>query len=149
MSTPRAWFRAGVGAFIWRPDNDTYLLVRRSQQKPYAAGKWWLITGTVEPGEGFPETLNREVTEELGAVVDKATILEATHFNRDGDDWLSVSFLCTLKNPDQLVLNPEHDAFQWLSADQVKDTVANDQYSIVWILTGLMLAEQRKKDLAR
>lgn len=148
MSTERAWFRGGVVALIWRPDNDTYLFLRRSRQKSYAAGKWWPVTGTVEVGEGFEGALRREVTEELGAKVRQVTILETTYFDRDGENWLSVSFLCTLENPDHLVLNAEHDEYQWISPNLVEKTVANEQYSTGWIMTALNLAEQRKKNLA-
>lgn len=147
MSTGRAWFRGGVVAFVWRPDNDTYLLVRRSAAKSYGAGQWWLVTGTVEPGEGFPGALSREVAEELGAEIAASKILETTHFNRDSEDWLSASFLCTLKNPNRLILNQEHDAYEWKSAGEIEKIITRDQKSMAWVLTGLALAEQVKSEL--
>ena len=148
MSGERPWFRAGVAAFIWRPDSDTYLLVRRSAGKNYAAGEWWLVTGTVEANEGFAGALEREVIEELGSAVADSVILETTHFNRDSEDWLSASFLCTLKNPDHLVLNAEHDAFEWVNAAQLASIAKAAKYPTDWVMTGLELAERVKKNLA-
>ena len=33
-------FRAGIGALVWDPESDTYLLLKRSMAKDFAAGAW-------------------------------------------------------------------------------------------------------------
>ena len=142
-----ALFRAGVVAIVWRSDTDSYLLVRRSASKNYAAGKWWVVTGTVESDEGFTGALNREVREELGTVVSAAMVLEPTYFFRDGAEWLSVSFLCTLADPQKIVLDDEHDAFEWVKASEVEKKIANGEYPTDWILSALKIAEARKGEL--
>lgn len=139
-------FLAGVVAIIWRADTDAYLLVRRSPTKSYAAGKWWVVTGTVESSEGFSGALVREVREELGAEVNRLLLLETTHFHRDGAEWLSAAFLCTLAEPDRLVLDDEHDAFEWVKASEVEQRVVNEENPTDWILSALRLAEQRKDE---
>jgi 8-oxo-dGTP pyrophosphatase MutT (NUDIX family) len=139
-------FYAGVVAIIWRADTDTYLLVRRSRTKAHAAGKWWVVTGTVESNEGFPGALMREVREELGAAVERFVLLETTHFTRDGAEWLSAAFLCTLVDPDRLMLDDEHDAYEWVKASEVERRVVNEEAPTDWILSALRLAEQRKSE---
>jgi 8-oxo-dGTP pyrophosphatase MutT (NUDIX family) len=139
-------FLAGVVAIVWRADTDSYLLVRRSPTKGYAAGKWWVVTGTVESNEGFPGALVREVREELGTEVTRLLLLETTHFNRDGAEWLSAAFLCTLADPDRLVLDDEHDAYEWVKASEVERRVVNEVAPTDWILSALRLAEQRKRE---
>lgn len=132
---------------IWRRDTDAYLLVRRSATKAYAAGMWWVVTGTVETDEGFTGAVVREVREELNSPVDSLVVLEPTHFFRDGAEWLSVAFLCTLKNPLDIVLDDEHDAYEWVKAREIENRVMNDQYPADFILSALHLAEARKKEL--
>ena len=139
-------FLAGAVAIVWRADTDSYLLVRRSPTKGYAAGKWWVVTGTVESNEGFPGALVREVREELGAEVAQWRLLETTHFNRDGAEWLSAAFLCILVDHDRLVLDDEHDAFEWVKASEVEQRVVNEEYPTDWIISALRLAEQHKAE---
>lgn len=147
--TMSAHFLAGVVAIVWRADTDSYLLVRRSATKGYAAGKWWVVTGTVESNEGFPGALVREVREELGAEVSQWRLLETTHFNRDGAEWLSAAFLCTLVEPDKLVLDDEHDAYEWVKASEVERRVVNAENPTDWILSALSLAERYKAELVK
>jgi len=64
-------------------------------------------------------TALRELREETGLVPDhlQATSLRAPHIHEDG--FLSV-FLAYVGEADEVILNHEHDAFRWLTAEEVK-----------------------------
>lgn len=120
-------FYGGIGALIWCPQNERYLLLRRSALKDYGAGAWECVTGRVDQGEGFEEALHREVMEELGVKVDVMALLGTTHFYRGAPDpeneLIGVVFLCTLNDPVSIQLSPEHSEARWMSAIEVCETL--------------------------
>lgn len=120
-------FYGGVGALIWSPSIERYLLLRRSPAKDFGAGAWECVTGRVDQGEGFEEALHREVKEELGTQVQVIGILGTTHFYRGApvadNELIGVIFLCTLDDPDAIQLSPEHSEYRWLTAAEVKATL--------------------------
>ena len=75
-------FYGGVGALIWSPRGDVYLLLKRSSKKDYAAGVWECVTGRVDQGEGFEDAIHREVLEELGVKAQIEYFIGTTHFYR-------------------------------------------------------------------
>lgn len=120
-------FYGGIGALIWSPKNERYLLLRRSPLKDYGAGAWECVTGRVDQGEGFEEALHREVMEELGVQVEVTAIMGTTHFYRGApipeNELIGVVFLCTLEDPDAIHISPEHSEARWLSAAEVRETL--------------------------
>jgi len=120
-------FYGGIGALIWSPKNERYLLLRRSPLKDYGAGAWECVTGRVDQGEGFEEALHREVMEELGVQVEVIAMLGTTHFYRGApvpeNELIGVVFLCTLDDPDAIHISPEHSEARWLSAAEVRETL--------------------------
>lgn len=54
---------------------DGALLVTRRPDRPGAPGQWEFPGGKVEPGEGEPEALRREIREELGCAVEVGPLL--------------------------------------------------------------------------
>ena len=75
-------FCAGIGALIWSPTKEKYLLLRRSPEKDFAPGVWECVTGRVDQGERFEQALHREVREELGIQVQIEFIIGTSHFYR-------------------------------------------------------------------
>lgn len=112
----------GVVLFVIRrgADSHQYLLVRRSGGR--FAGQWWPVTGTSLPDESPHRTALRELREETGLVPVSLhkTRLKAPHAEERG--FLSV-FLAFVGGSAEVVLNYEHDEFQWLSADGVKSLI--------------------------
>lgn len=51
------------------------LLVTRRPDRPEARGQWEFPGGKVEPGEGEPAALRREIAEELGCAVEVGPLL--------------------------------------------------------------------------
>ena len=67
-----------VAAVIRRGDE---LLVTRRKEDAARGGKWEFPGGKVEPGEGEPAALVREIDEELGCAVEVGPLL-ARHRQR-------------------------------------------------------------------
>jgi 8-oxo-dGTP diphosphatase len=63
-----------VGGLLVR--HGTLLLGKRSPQRTLAPNLWDVFGGHVEPGEGAGSALVRELDEELGIKVTRATLLE-------------------------------------------------------------------------
>ena len=58
-------FIAMVGFLVWRRSDGRYLLLRRSEDKDFAAGEWETGSGRLDQGEGFADAVRRESMEEL------------------------------------------------------------------------------------
>jgi 8-oxo-dGTP diphosphatase len=129
-------FYAGIGALIWSPRNERYLLLRRSSAKDYGAGAWECVTGRVDQGEGFEQALHREVMEELGVHVQVMALLGTTHFYRGApvpeNELIGVVFLCSLDDPDSIHISLEHSEHRWMTAGEVMASLAADDPTTRW-----------------
>lgn len=65
-----------VAAVIRRGDE---ILISRRHQGAERGGQWEFPGGKVEPGEGEPEALRREIDEELGCAVEVGPLLVRHH----------------------------------------------------------------------
>ncbi len=113
-------FLGGVGALIWNPEADAYLILHRAATKDFASGVWECVTGRVDQGEGFMAALHREVREELGIGVEIAFFLGTTHFYRGApvpeNELIGVVFVCVTDEAQNIRLSAEHDALRWVTA---------------------------------
>ena len=138
-------FYAGIAALIWSPNNQRYLLLRRSEQKDYAALAWECVTGRVDQGEGFEEALRREVREELGVEVQVEHILGTTHFYRGTPDpdneLIGVVYLCSLTDPASIHIGYEHSEYRWLTATEALDLLTATDPSTQWARRVIRRAE--------
>ena len=129
---PIGRFLGGISALIRHPDNDTYLILRRSARKDVGAGHWGCVTGRVDQGEGFETALHREVREEIGVEITVEFIIATTHFYR-GDplpenELLGVHFCCAIADPAAITISPEHDAHRWATAAAVHALLGPDHW---------------------
>jgi 8-oxo-dGTP diphosphatase len=82
-----------VAAVIRRGDA---LLVTRRKQEAARGGQWEFPGGKVEPGEGEPAALVREIQEELGCAVEVGALI-TRHVHRYPDLEVELAFYaCTL-----------------------------------------------------
>jgi len=129
-------FIGGVGALVWSPPDDIYLLLRRAASKDYADGVWECVTGRVDQGEGFIEALHREVREEIGIDVQIAYFLGTTHFYRGTavpqNELIGVVFVCVTHEPQNVRLSAEHDAYRWVTAVAAQNTLSATDPSTQW-----------------
>ncbi len=156
---PIGTFFAGIGALVWDPNSETYLLLKRSMVKDFAAGAWECVTGRVDQAEGFGEALHREVREETGLTVEPIFVLGTTRFyrgeERPENELLGVVYYCTLVNSvgeksqskPEIHLSPEHDMYRWVSVEQAHKLLNLANSSEHWLLRIIEKAEFVKQHL--
>ena len=154
-------FYAGIGALIRDPKSDTYLLLKRSMAKDFAAGAWECVTGRVDQGEGFGEALHREVREETGLRIEPISILGTTCFHRGEErpdnELVGVVYFCMLIQGEgglpaakpEIDMSPEHDMYRWVTAKQAREFVSLGDSSEHWLLNVLEKAEFIKEQLPK
>lgn len=139
-------FYGGIGAVIWSPEKQRYLLLRRAASKDFAAGVWECVTGRVDQGEGFENAVHREVREELGIGMRILCILGTTHFYRGAptpdNELIGVVYLCAVEDADALHTSAEHDAARWVTAQEALDMLAPSDPSTQWIRLVIERAEK-------
>src|SRR5262245_38331547 len=115
-------FGAMVGALVWRQSDGRYLLLKRSEQKDFAAGQRECVTGRVEQGESFSQAVRRETLEELGQVVQVEFIVGTTHFYRGvvgpEQEMVGVHYGCSVAEAQEIHLSQEHSACRWVTAQE-------------------------------
>lgn len=149
-------FYAGIGALIWDPVDDKYLVLRRVATKEFAAGAWECVTGRVDQGEGFEDALHREVREELGVAIRPLFMIGTTHFYRGPArpeyELIGVVYCCTIiPDPDgampELTISHEHDDCRWLSADQIRELLSSDDQAEQWLVRVIDRTERTRAQL--
>ncbi len=140
-------FLAGIGALIWNPADERYLMLRRVEHKDFAAGAWECVTGRVDQGESFEEALHREVHEEIGAEVQIEFLLATTHFYRGEksaeNELLGLVYGCTIVDPAAVSIDIEHSAMRWVLASEAYEILPNGH----WLRSVIARAELLKKRL--
>lgn len=138
-------FYGGIAALIWEPKGNRYLLLKRSDDKDFAAGVWECVTGRVDQGEGFEDAVRREVREELGAEIDIEFIIGTTHFYRGAVDprneLIGVVYGCTIPDADAVSISSEHSEYRWVTADEAAAMLTTPDGSTLWIRRLIARAE--------
>jgi 8-oxo-dGTP diphosphatase len=108
----------GVKAFI--RDGDKILLLKRRKNDPHNADGWDIPGGRIKLEEDLQSALQREVLEETGLNTEVLFPFEVHTFTReDGQFIIMVTFLCKLMGSAEIKLSEEHQAYKWVSSDEV------------------------------
>ncbi len=107
-----------VAAAVTLREEDGRILVARRPTESMLGGLWEFPGGKQEPGETLPETLRRELQEEMAiqvAVGQELTVIEHayTHFRITLH-----AFLCRLEAGEPTCI--ECDDFQWATLDEIR-----------------------------
>lgn len=109
-------------AVIRRNDGRILLLKRRDDETVYP-GAYTFPGGKMEGNDTILETLAKEVKEECGLELEPGAILikEKAIGRPDGQTSKSLSFLCRVKNPDEITLDP-HDFtdYTWANLEELR-----------------------------
>ena len=142
-------FSAGIGALIMDEAAGTYLLLKRSPEKDYAAGAWECVTGRVDQGEGFEDALHREVREELDIEVQPLFIVGTTHFYRGPEraenELVGVVYCCTSPDPEKMRLSHEHTEYRWATLNEARDLLSDLNLAEHWLVTVIERAETGRR----
>ncbi len=130
-------FLGGVGALIYNPADNTYLMLQRSASKDVGAGKWECVTGRVDQGEGFEQAVIREVHEEIGVEIQLDMLIGTTHFYRgeaiDDNELIGVFYGAHLSDPNATIqISDEHAQFLWMTPQEITDTLSDKAHA--WII---------------
>lgn len=127
-----------VAKLIIVDGNDKYLLLRRSDH-PIFGKDADLPGGTIEDGEIAPETMMREVQEEIGVTIDKATarkVYAGVDFSKNGT--LYSLYVAKLSKRPNVVMSWEHFSYRWLDREtflkeskNAKDTYMHMVYAVM------------------
>ncbi len=130
-------FLGGIGALVFNPADDTYLLLKRAATKDFGAENWECVTGRVDQGEGFEEALYREIREEVGLEVQLEFIVGTSHFYRGEPspetELIGVIYACSTTNPDAVQISEEHSEFRWLKVDEALHLLDETRISESWL----------------
>jgi len=112
-----------VVAVIRRADGRILLLKRNHNETVYP-GHYTFPGGKVEDNETLAETLFKETKEECGLMLDPGFILikEKTIGRPDGQTSKSLSFLCSVKDSSQVVLDQQaFTEYKWVNLQELKE----------------------------
>ncbi|MFH1201161.1 MAG: NUDIX hydrolase [bacterium] len=109
-------------AVIRRNDNRILLLKRREDETVYP-GYYTFPGGKVEGNDTIRDTLIKEVKEECGLDLNPGFILikEKAIGRPDGQTSKSLSFLCSVKNPETIILDEkDFTDYAWVNLDELR-----------------------------
>ena len=108
---------------VIRRDDGRILLLRRRDDETVYPGHYTFPGGKIEDNDTITEGLVREVVEECGLELEPGIILikEKAIGRPDGQTSKSLSFLCTVKDENSLVLD-ENDFtdYTWANLDELR-----------------------------
>jgi ADP-ribose pyrophosphatase YjhB (NUDIX family) len=102
-------------------DRGRILLLKPS----YGDGRWGLPGGSAEPGEHLLDTLQREMVEELGCVLEVERLVGM--FVQPEFDAHVAIFRGALPSDTEIVLSDEHVMAQWFEPDVLGDVASSDE----------------------
>ena len=102
----------GCGALIYSRSTNRYLFLLRNQKRH--AGSWGLVGGGVEFGESPSVALQREIVEEIGAIVFNK-IIPLEKFTSENKTFEYHTYLIVVEDEFVPQLNDEHRGYAWTS----------------------------------
>jgi 8-oxo-dGTP pyrophosphatase MutT (NUDIX family) len=104
-----------VGAFIYCTSTGRYLFVLRNQGS--YAGTWGVVGGKIETNESIIQSLQREIQEELGGIIQDSKITPIEKFTSTNGNFIYHTFIATVDDEFVPVLNNEHRGYCWVGLE--------------------------------
>ncbi len=127
----------GVSAYVIKGTGSTarFLLMRRTDKK---SSFWAQVAGKIEENETAWQAALREIKEETSIEPEKfysADICEQFYEIDRDSVWLSPVFVAFVNEEQKVVLNEEHDAFEWLTVEEALERLifASQRQAIISI----------------
>ena len=103
-----------VGVWFYSIDTQRYLYLMRDD--PKHPNTWGLPGGKVESGETLIDSINREWTEELGAMPEYIRLVPLEKFTTADAGFAYNTFFCSVANEFIPILNDEHIGYAWIDS---------------------------------
>lgn len=103
-----------VGVWFYAVDTHRYLYLMRDD--PKHPNTWGLPGGKIDPGETLIEAINRECTEELGAMPSYIKLLPLEKFTTIDGGFAYHTFFCSVTTEFVPELNHEHTGWAWIAS---------------------------------
>ena len=144
-------FLGGVGACIYEPQINKYLILLRSEYRDFGANQWECLTGRVNQGESYTQALHREVYEEIGCSIKIDFFIGTTHFFRGSEnpenELLGVIYSCSILDKQIPKLGDEHSTLRWVSANEVYEILPKGNWLYNTIRKAEMIRSQTTAEL--
>lgn len=105
----------GSGAFFLSKETKRFLLLQKSSGKK--AGTWGLVGGKSDHSESVWQTLQREVTEELGFFPEIIKTIPLETFVSDDSHFNFQTYICLVEREFIPKLSAEHHGWAWCELD--------------------------------
>lgn len=118
-----------------------FLLMRRAAGLAYA-GQWRMVGGKIEPGEAAWQAALREVREETGQRPGQFWVLPSVNvFYEWQEDCVNMAPAFAAELRSDPMLDREHDAFCWLSAEEAAERLSWPEQQRLLRLASRLLEE--------
>ena len=101
--------------------HDGKVLLAKRAKDDFLGGHWELVGGSLEWGEFPTDGLLREVKEESGLDVEIIHPYYVHHYfhEKEGVQIVEIAYLCRVAGDPSVVLSEEHEAYQWVTEDEL------------------------------
>lgn len=103
------------GAFLLSRSTKRFLLLQKSSGKK--EGTWGLVGGHSDPGESAWQSLQREITEEIGFLPDIIKSIPLETFVSDDEHFNFHTYVCIVEDEFVPKLSKEHRGWAWCELD--------------------------------
>ncbi len=119
--------QVGVKALLLNKEGKYLILHRNIQVYPEVNNPWDIVGGRIDPGTSLLENLKREIFEETKLeLVDTPKLLAAQDILKEDKHVVRLTYTASIEG--EPVLETEHDAYKWLSLEELKVLPGLDSY---------------------
>lgn len=112
-------------------DGGKFLAVHSEYHPEHGDEKWFTVTGGLEENETHEEAVKRELKEETGLESNKIVDLNwGSEYEWNGEKCEEKNFIAFVNSGD-IVLNEEHDKYEWLELDEFVNRINWDEDKIL------------------
>lgn len=120
--------KVSVGGFLLREEKA--LILRRSDREELFAGYFELPGGKVEFGDDPAKTVEREFSEETGLSVTACKPYFVFSYVLGNTHRIEIVFLVQSDDLSPVTLSEEHDAYRWVSREELDDSISSGTISM-------------------